>query len=605
MSIAPRPTALPVLAENIPTQLQARAQWVVWRYVWHAGKWTKPPHTAAGELASSTDSATWASFETALAAYRAGSFDGIGYVHRPEDNLIGGDADECRDPATGELSGADQSALLELDTYTEVSPSGTGLRAFAFGKKPGRKCVKGTFELYDGITAKGKPGGRFLTVTGHRLPDSPATINERQEAIERIYHRYWPNRIGSQTEPKLAHSNGKPERNGHCPLPLTDDERKRWRCIGDDKHAKIRALWGGDTSMHGGDDSRADLSLCAYLARLTNGNANRIEQLMGESALGKRDKWTDREDYRQRTIDFVLGDFEPWDPDPATRKPVEFRKETPPPATGDGETIATKQSPSAVIFQWLRDTLRPTFRRGVKVYSAARGREYSRTEVLPTSEIIGQLTAAGCAPPTKNGPDTDALPRVYREWLPISWGDLLARLDEEEDAAEIVEPAAGEFRNRIRAVFLTPISLAYRYQKDNETIDEVRRDPVVSWAVRFATGQRWGQVRGFQVWSCKRGGRILVAFRAALITQLHCRGWDNVDHRGLSRMCAMYDVGEPVKVKGGKERAIQLTPEFLEDLLDAPADLDDQTMGSLAREAEDCPTVRDPHEVPEIQGVDP
>src|SRR5262249_8378511 len=138
-NIPPRPAALPVLFENIPPQLAARPQWVLWRYTFKDGKWTKPPYTPGGSLASSTNPATWSSFDTVHAAYLAGGWDGVGYIHPPEDNLVGGDADKCLDPTTGILTGEDAVALLELDTYTEASPSGTGVRAFAFGRKPGRK----------------------------------------------------------------------------------------------------------------------------------------------------------------------------------------------------------------------------------------------------------------------------------------------------------------------------------------------------------------------------------------------------------------------------------------------------------------------------------
>jgi hypothetical protein len=44
-------------------------------------------------------------------------------------------------------------------------------------------------EIYDGLTGDGRPGGRFLTVTGHILDDVPADICKRQEALERVYNR--------------------------------------------------------------------------------------------------------------------------------------------------------------------------------------------------------------------------------------------------------------------------------------------------------------------------------------------------------------------------------------------------------------------------------
>jgi hypothetical protein len=43
---APRPKALRVIVENLPVELRARDQWVIWRYqTARDGKWTKVPYT--------------------------------------------------------------------------------------------------------------------------------------------------------------------------------------------------------------------------------------------------------------------------------------------------------------------------------------------------------------------------------------------------------------------------------------------------------------------------------------------------------------------------------------------------------------------------------
>jgi primase-polymerase (primpol)-like protein len=50
---------------------------------------------------------------------------------------------------------------LRIDSYTEVSPSGAGLRIWTPGVLPPGGRRKGYVEMYD--------GGRYLTVTGHRV----------------------------------------------------------------------------------------------------------------------------------------------------------------------------------------------------------------------------------------------------------------------------------------------------------------------------------------------------------------------------------------------------------------------------------------------------
>src|SRR5262249_55730847 len=140
--------------------------------------------------ASSTDPSTWATFEDVLTAYCKGRWDGIGFAHVPDDNLTGLDWDKCRDPATGEISPNVLGEVVSLSTYSELSPT-NGVRAYAHGRKPGRKCKSkdGKLEAYDGLTIDGTPGGRYLTITGHRLPDTPATIEPRQEQIDALYRK--------------------------------------------------------------------------------------------------------------------------------------------------------------------------------------------------------------------------------------------------------------------------------------------------------------------------------------------------------------------------------------------------------------------------------
>jgi KaiC/GvpD/RAD55 family RecA-like ATPase len=69
---------------------------------------------------------------------------------------------------------------------------------------------------------------------------------------------------------------------------------------------KFCALYdNGDTSLYNGDESRADEALACLLAFYTK-DAAQIESLMNKSALGLREKWRQREDYRRRTIQKAL-----------------------------------------------------------------------------------------------------------------------------------------------------------------------------------------------------------------------------------------------------------------------------------------------------------
>src|SRR5262249_21715297 len=127
-----KPAALTVLPENIPASLKAGRQHVVWRYELRDGKWTKPPYRPDGSLASTTDPATWVMFGEALAAYRAGGWDGVGRVLVREDRVVGLDLDKVISEQ-GVLDPAANEVITLMGGYAERSPSGRGVRALARG----------------------------------------------------------------------------------------------------------------------------------------------------------------------------------------------------------------------------------------------------------------------------------------------------------------------------------------------------------------------------------------------------------------------------------------------------------------------------------------
>jgi hypothetical protein len=170
-----RPIAPAPNVDNIPAELTARRQWVVWRYEWRGTTWTKAPYTpGTASKAASNRRSSWRTFAEAVACYRERRdfFDGIGYMFAKDDPFVGGDFDHCLD-ATGALSDFARQHLPA--TYAEISPSGTGIKFIAQGTiARGRKTVRA--ELY--------ASGRFFTLTGNVVPGQPTTIIEAQAAID-------------------------------------------------------------------------------------------------------------------------------------------------------------------------------------------------------------------------------------------------------------------------------------------------------------------------------------------------------------------------------------------------------------------------------------
>jgi putative DNA primase/helicase len=152
---APNKRLLSVKAENIPEELKARPQWVVWEAV--GEKPDKVPYSAAtGRKASSTDLMTWSPFAEVVGAYENGEYAGIGFVFSSADPYTGIDLDNCVDKA-GKIALWALEIAHHLNGYTELSATGTGLHIIVRGDMPNRR--KGDLEVYS--------SKRFFTVTGH------------------------------------------------------------------------------------------------------------------------------------------------------------------------------------------------------------------------------------------------------------------------------------------------------------------------------------------------------------------------------------------------------------------------------------------------------
>jgi primase-polymerase (primpol)-like protein len=158
-------TWLDVRADGIPGELRSRDHWLVWRGEIREGRPTKVPYCIAcpSQCAAVDDPATWGVFADAVDAQSCSELrlDGIGYVLTLEDRLVGIDLDHCIDPETGVIATWAMDIALRIDSYTEISPSGAGLRIWARGVLPPGRRRKGHIEMYD--------SGRYLTVTGHRV----------------------------------------------------------------------------------------------------------------------------------------------------------------------------------------------------------------------------------------------------------------------------------------------------------------------------------------------------------------------------------------------------------------------------------------------------
>lgn len=278
-----RPTAVPVRAEGIPDALKSEHRWLCWSYVDRDGRWTKKP------AARIDDPSTWSTFDRALSAYNAGGFDGIGFVLG--DGWAGADLDHCRDASTGRLLPVAQVQVDALAAYTEVSPSGTGVKVFFRAERRGFQTDYGDGRF---ITTPWE-SNRYFAVTGQGSGDPTV---DRSQLLAGILPKP---AVALDDRPSWV-PDGR-EGTEHIPAPasvatLSDEallERARSATNGD----KFRRLWSGDCAGYA-SQSEADGALCLMLAYWTQRDADRMDRLFRRSGLARR-KW-DSPSYRRAQI---------------------------------------------------------------------------------------------------------------------------------------------------------------------------------------------------------------------------------------------------------------------------------------------------------------
>lgn len=181
---------LPFDGTHIPEQLIKETRWAPWRALWNAkrGKWDKIPHRADNpEYGISTARpGQWFAYEKALAAFqRGGRFAGVGYCMTGPHGVVGVDLDGCV-TSNGRIAPWAREVIDALGSYTEISPSGTGLRIMGLGE------VATDWNNHEvGIEVYGGNEARFLTITGRHVEGTATELVALPaEALAGLAKRY-------------------------------------------------------------------------------------------------------------------------------------------------------------------------------------------------------------------------------------------------------------------------------------------------------------------------------------------------------------------------------------------------------------------------------
>lgn len=255
-------------------------RWVAWEYkTTPDGKKTKVP------LGKSDTPSTWTTYEKAKAKKK-----GIGIMFGVDNTFLGVDIDHCVEDGkiVHEKEKEIKAFLREANSYTELSPSETGIHVYFALSEPLELSMnkKAPYEYY---TAK-----RFFTVSEKPFgKQREVRMLSKQEAL---------NLLGMIEYAEKE----KRERVTVVSTITLDDEQILGKLFSEKKGSEFKALWNGDTTMYGDDESNADMALCSKLAFYTGNNYDQIERIWMSSPLGARHKTQEREDYRRRTIEKAI-----------------------------------------------------------------------------------------------------------------------------------------------------------------------------------------------------------------------------------------------------------------------------------------------------------
>lgn len=294
---------------NIPDEMRKMNNWCVWRIEKIGGRDTKIPYNAlTGAKAKSNDRATWCNFADAARAVESGKYKGAGFM-LSDSPYVCVDLDDCLDGGERETWARD--IVKMLGGYVEISQSGRGLHIFGRATvERGRRNDR--IEIY--------PDKRFIAMTGD-IYEGHAALSDIQAGIDVLMAEHFPDdssKAGtcsktSKLPTPAKHLQGEGVRGSAAPQSGAGEVSDAYPAAPHVEQviAKLRkgeraelfaALFDrGDTS-HYGSGSEADLALMNMIAFAADGDAALMEEVFTRSALGRREKWQKRADYRTMTI---------------------------------------------------------------------------------------------------------------------------------------------------------------------------------------------------------------------------------------------------------------------------------------------------------------
>ncbi|MEX6266219.1 phage/plasmid primase, P4 family [Staphylococcus saprophyticus] len=268
--------------DNIPYELKELDHWCCFRIEKvDNGRFTKRPYNPnTNEMAKSNDESTWVSFEDA--ASQSLNYDGIGFFFKAP--YVGIDLDKVGKEIEEYLEQPDTDNIIGefinvLETYAEISPSGTGIHLITKGELPPRGRRRGNVEIYD--------TGRFFTMTGKHIGGYNGISEDEYGQLNFLHNKYIANH--EKETKKINTSTG--FGNDLSVEKIIDIAKKSKNRL------RFTTLYEGDWSQFYDSQSEADMALANDLAFWTARDPQKMDEIFRKSNL-YREKWDEqRGDY--------------------------------------------------------------------------------------------------------------------------------------------------------------------------------------------------------------------------------------------------------------------------------------------------------------------
>lgn len=287
----------------IPEELVDLEQWITYALEEEDSKMAKKPHATKVSEGDYGKFVKWAGvrspdqFVDYMTAYkfvkRVNTSDeinttlkGMGLVITEDDPYVAIDLDDCVDEQ-GHIKDFANKFLGSLDTFWEISQSGTGLHAIVKGElDPDYKNRNDDLgvELYE--------EGRFIAMTGDRVKGTSEEIGRETRRLQELQRKYLDEDTTSDEE--IDFDTEQPQ-SSDAP---SDVEVVRTAKAYDEEFARLHN--GSNHVDDNGGANDSDLAYCNKLSFWTQGNASQIERIWKNSPRS-REK-LERDDYVQETI---------------------------------------------------------------------------------------------------------------------------------------------------------------------------------------------------------------------------------------------------------------------------------------------------------------